>query len=471
MISGDSGGIIKYWQPNMNNVKIIQGHSKSVRELSFSPSDLKFVSASDDQQLKVWDFGRGIEEQTLSGHIWEVRTVDWHPQLGMIASSGKDKIIKLWDPRSGKCLSNIRTHNSPITSLEWNRNGRWLLSGGRDHSIKLFDIRNIKEELVSYNTNSREIHSLAWHPIHETMFVSGGSKTNETGMGGEDGALQFWTTDEPKERACVPNAHASFIWSLAWHPMGHILTSGSNDHSTRFWARPRPGEYLPTELGHIDDVDARIFGDTINLEAAEQLACSVIKDTEGSKKDTSDSQAVAIESPDSENNLGNSVSNNNAVVPSGALLSSQRNVQSYDSDDSSVSVKQSSSAGGGSVPGLKSKDISRMLANIKKSGVVAGLPGLGANRSSGSSSTGSAGILPGLPGISRPAQQSNLPGLSSQQLQQTLNSRPARHPDTHQKQSSRFNPMQRNGNNDNNNNNNNGSSSPPPPPPYPYPPK
>ncbi|KAJ1850194.1 WD repeat-containing protein 33, partial [Coemansia sp. RSA 486] len=149
MISGDSGGIIKYWQPNMNNVKIIQGHSKSVRELSFSPSDVKFVSASDDQQIKIWDFGRGVEEQTLNGHINEVRTVDWHPQLGMISSSGKDKIIKLWDPRSGKCLSNIRAHNGAITGLQWNRNGRWLLSGGRDHSIKLFDIRNIKEELVS----------------------------------------------------------------------------------------------------------------------------------------------------------------------------------------------------------------------------------------------------------------------------------------------------------------------------------
>ncbi|KAJ1881787.1 WD repeat-containing protein 33 [Coemansia sp. RSA 486] len=362
MISGDSGGIIKYWQPNMNNVKIIQGHSKSVRELSFSPSDVKFVSASDDQQIKIWDFGRGVEEQTLNGHINEVRTVDWHPQLGMVSSSGKDKIIKLWDPRSGKCLSNIRAHNGAITGLQWNRNGRWLLSGGRDHSIKLFDIRNIKEELVSYSTNSKEIHSLAWHPIHETMFVSGGSKTNETGMGGEDGALQFWTTDENKELACVPNAHASFIWSLAWHPMGHILTSGSNDHSTRFWGRPRPGEYLPTELGGqtTDEVDSRIFGDTINHEAAEQLACFALKnssDKSSSLDKNSRRLAGALESSDMETNVSS------AVVPGG--VSSARGSHAYDSDDSSASAARQSPAG--VPPGLQTKDISRMLANIKKS--------------------------------------------------------------------------------------------------------
>ena len=32
------------------------------------------------------------------------------------------------------------------------------------------------------------------------------------------------------------------MWSLAWHPLGHILCSGSNDHTTKFWCRNRPGD-------------------------------------------------------------------------------------------------------------------------------------------------------------------------------------------------------------------------------------
>ena len=29
----------------------------------------------------------------------------------------------------------------------------------------------------------------------------------------------------------MESAHDSYIWSLAWHPLGHILASGSNDHT------------------------------------------------------------------------------------------------------------------------------------------------------------------------------------------------------------------------------------------------
>ena len=40
----------------------------------------------------------------------------------------------------------------------------------------------------------------------------------------------------------MDTAHDSAVFALDWHPLGHILVSGSNDHSTRFWTRNRPGE-------------------------------------------------------------------------------------------------------------------------------------------------------------------------------------------------------------------------------------
>lgn len=40
----------------------------------------------------------------------------------------------------------------------------------------------------------------------------------------------------------MDQAHESNVWALAYHPMGHILCTGSNDHTTRFWCRDRPGE-------------------------------------------------------------------------------------------------------------------------------------------------------------------------------------------------------------------------------------
>lgn len=35
-----------------------------------------------------------------------------------------------------------------------------------------------------------------------------------------------------KELGSVEEAHEGMIWGLSWHPLGHILVSGSNDRST-----------------------------------------------------------------------------------------------------------------------------------------------------------------------------------------------------------------------------------------------
>jgi polyadenylation factor subunit 2 len=41
LLSGDTSGIVKYWQPNMNNVKVLYAHRDSaVRDLAYDPSML-----------------------------------------------------------------------------------------------------------------------------------------------------------------------------------------------------------------------------------------------------------------------------------------------------------------------------------------------------------------------------------------------------------------------------------------------
>ncbi|WAR15169.1 WDR33-like protein, partial [Mya arenaria] len=128
MVTGDHAGFIKYWQTNMNNVKMYQGHKEPIRSISFCPTDSKFATSSDDGTVRIWDFLRCYEEKILRGHGADVKCVDWHPYKSLVASGSKDNQvpIKLWDPKSGQ--------------------------------------------------------TVAWHPINEPIFASGGS----------DGAVMFW---------------------------------------------------------------------------------------------------------------------------------------------------------------------------------------------------------------------------------------------------------------------------------------
>ena len=84
-----------------------------------------------------------------------------------------------------------------------------------------------------------------WHPFHETEFATGGA----------DGCINFWAVGTDfalggLEYAHEQNGQPTQIWTLDWHPLGHVLVSGSNDHTTRFWTRNRVGEPMLDRFGY-----------------------------------------------------------------------------------------------------------------------------------------------------------------------------------------------------------------------------
>jgi len=232
MVTADDTGIVKYWQTTMNNAKAFRAHKEAIRDLSFSPTDIKFATASDDKSIGIWDFDQCREDVNLQGHHWDVKSVHWHPFKAMLLSGSKDNLVKVWDPRNGKCISTGHGHKNTVSKVQWNQNGNWFLSCSRDQLIKLWDVRMMKE-VQTFRGHKKEVTSLAWHPHFERVFASGSF----------DGSIRYWMTGpDGSTQAEICGAHDAAIWDLAWHPMGHIIASTSNDHSTRFWTRNRPGD-------------------------------------------------------------------------------------------------------------------------------------------------------------------------------------------------------------------------------------
>jgi polyadenylation factor subunit 2 len=287
LLSADQDGFVKYWQTNFNNLKSFQAHSDPVRDLAFAPTDAKFVTASDDASLKIFDFATSAEQSTLTGHQWDAKCVDWHPTKGLLVSGSKDHQVKLWDPRTGRCLTTLHGHKNTVAMTKFEpTNGVLLASCARDQTARVFDIRMMRDVFL-LKGHEKEISSLVWHPIHSSLLTTAGG----------DGAMLHYLLDEqnpppnvaatvspynskvPSEAPTqtlhpahrVPFAHDYSIWSMDWHPLGHILATGSNDKVTRFWTRPRPGDdsYM-NDRWHIGQAAAEAQGTWKKHEAQRQ---------------------------------------------------------------------------------------------------------------------------------------------------------------------------------------------------------
>lgn len=138
-----------------------------------------------------------------------------------------------------------------------------MVTAGGDGMIRLFDIRTFRE-LEPMKGHTKEINcelrlasasiqlmrsGLEWHPIHHNLLVSGDAS----------GAIFYWSllSPDPSQPVTVLEAaHEDAVFSLSFHPLGHILCSGSKDFTARFWSRARPMGGHEVDRWHIGEEKA-----------------------------------------------------------------------------------------------------------------------------------------------------------------------------------------------------------------------
>ncbi|KAH9258635.1 hypothetical protein BASA81_003137 [Batrachochytrium salamandrivorans] len=250
MVSGDHEGRIRVWnsaialmkEVRQENGEVDRAHKESIRGLSFSPTDSKLTSCGDDLRVRIWDFGNQIrEERSIESH--DVRSIDWHPTRGLLVMGSRDHSCKLWSPKDGKLIRAIPGHKQTVNVVKWHPTCEdMFLSASRDCMVRLHDVRMLRNNdnqdvcVLQWKAHDSEINAAAWHPIAPDLLVTGG----------HDGSLAYWmvggNSTSPARQAYVPTAHEGAIWDVDWNPLGHMLATGSNDHTAKFWSRPRPGD-------------------------------------------------------------------------------------------------------------------------------------------------------------------------------------------------------------------------------------
>ena len=117
-MSGSHDKTIKLWDAQTGlELRTLEGHSKSVASVAFSPDGQRIVSGSHDNTIKLWDAQTGSELRTLEGHSDLLGPVAFSPDSQRIVSGSLDSTIKLWDAQTGSELRTLEGHSNSVASV------------------------------------------------------------------------------------------------------------------------------------------------------------------------------------------------------------------------------------------------------------------------------------------------------------------------------------------------------------------
>ena len=135
------------------------GHTGPVNAVALSPDGQRAVSASDDNNLKVWDLASGNNSQTLVGHTNRVRAVTITPDGQRAVSASDDSTLKVWDLASGTTLQTLEGHTDRVRSVAVTTDGHGVVSASYDNTLKVWDLRS-GETLHTFKGHSKLVNDV-----------------------------------------------------------------------------------------------------------------------------------------------------------------------------------------------------------------------------------------------------------------------------------------------------------------------
>ena len=118
IVSGSGNNTIKIWDALTGQlINTLTGHHDWVRSVAFSPDNSKIVSGSDDKTVKIWDALSGQLINTLTGHSGFIWSVAFSPDSSKIVTRNCDNIVKIWDALTGQLIDTLTGHHDSVVSV------------------------------------------------------------------------------------------------------------------------------------------------------------------------------------------------------------------------------------------------------------------------------------------------------------------------------------------------------------------
>lgn len=228
---------LKCYYPK-NQLHTFKAHGKSAHEraitaLRFLPSSGHLLlSAAADGKVKLWDCYHNRELlRSYSGHTKSVADIDFTPDGTRFLSASYDRQLKVWDTETGACLGRYSTGSTPHV-VRWqpdDRSGHEFLAGMHDNKIVQFDTR-LPPDGEKKNPIQEYDHHLG--PINTITFCDENRRFITTS---DDKSLRAWEYGIPVPIKLISDPSMFPMVKSASHPTKPSVLMQSSDNTIKVY--------------------------------------------------------------------------------------------------------------------------------------------------------------------------------------------------------------------------------------------
>lgn len=138
--SGGMDGIGKIWDLRTgNHILTLDGHIKPILTLDFSPNGYHLITGSVDNSCQLWDLRKAKNKLKILAHKNLVSHVKYHPTAGKyFVTASYDNELKIWSGYDFHLLSVLRGHENKIMGLDIHPSIDLIASVGYDRMLKFW---------------------------------------------------------------------------------------------------------------------------------------------------------------------------------------------------------------------------------------------------------------------------------------------------------------------------------------------
>ncbi|MCT4656645.1 MAG: caspase family protein [Cohaesibacter sp.] len=229
LVTASSDDNVRLWQVKTGRlIRVFKGHTANVNSVSFAPNGLQIVTGAEDNSIKFWDLATGKALKTIStianGRPWEldIKSVAYSPDGKVVAVASSDKHIRLYDAKTYEKKQTYSGHTLTVNHVAFSADGLRMLSSSLDKSVRVWDVRSGKS-LAILKGHSKGVTQAKFSPDQSLIASSSSDKT-----------VRIWNAKSFKPVRTI-NAHKKDVLGLTFLGHGNRLVTASWDGTARLW--------------------------------------------------------------------------------------------------------------------------------------------------------------------------------------------------------------------------------------------